>query len=122
METLIGHLLRAGVLTSMTFVAAGLVLMFVHHPSYLRSSEDLRRLTSPGAAFPHSLAEVGAGLREARGQAVVALGLILLILTPILRVAVSIVAFALRRDRPFVLVTSAVLALLLVSFLLGGVG
>jgi uncharacterized membrane protein len=122
METLIGRLLRAGVVTSMVLVFSGLVLMFVHHPSYLRSAEALRRLTSPGAAFPKSLAEVAAGLHDGHGQAVVALGLIVLILTPILRVAVSVIAFAFERDRAFVLITSSVLAVLLASFLLGRVG
>jgi len=122
MEAFIGRLLRAGVITSMALVFSGLVLMFLHHPSYLRSAEALRRLTSPGAAFPRSLAEVAAGLRDRHGQSVVALGLIVLILTPILRVAVSIVLFALERDRAFVVITIAVLTILLASFFLGRVG
>jgi len=46
----------------------------------------------------------------------------MLILTPILRVAVSIVAFAVERDRVFIAVTSAVLAVLLISFMLGKIG
>jgi uncharacterized membrane protein len=118
----IGQLLRAGVVTSMTLVFAGLVLMFLHHPSYLRSAEALRRLTSPGAAFPKSFPEVAAGLKDRHGQSVVALGLIVLILTPILRVAVSIVLFALERDRAFVVITVAVLTILVTSFFLGTVG
>jgi uncharacterized membrane protein len=43
----------------------------------------------------------------------------MLIVTPIMRVAVSIIGFALQRDRAFVLITSAVLAILIVSFALG---
>ena len=72
--------------------------------------------------MPHSLRDVIEGVRVWRGQAVVALGLTMLILTPILRVAVSIIAFAIERDRVFVAVTSAVLAVLLISFVLGKVG
>jgi uncharacterized membrane protein len=121
-EIVISRLLRAGVLISLSTVAAGLLLMFVHHPSYLRSIIDLQRLTSPGAAFPHTLREVSSGLLAMRGQAVVVLGLLLLIATPIMRVAVSIAGFVLQRDRAFVVITSAVLAVLLVSFLLGKVG
>ncbi|HVO82786.1 MAG TPA: DUF1634 domain-containing protein [Syntrophobacteria bacterium] len=121
-ELVISEILRLGVTLSLATILVGLALMFAHHPDYLRSSADLVRLTSPGAALPHSLSDVIEGVRAWRGQAVVALGLTMLILTPILRVAVSIVAFAVERDRVFVAVTSAVLAVLLLSFVLGKVG
>ena len=122
MDVFIGRLLRGGVITSMLLVFSGLVLMFLHHTSYLRSAEELRRLTDPGAAFPKSLAEVADGLHDRHGQSVVALGLLVLILTPILRVAISIVLFALERDRAFVVITIAVLTILLGSFFLGKIG
>ena len=121
-ELIISEILRLGVTLSLATILVGLVLMFVHHPDYLRSSADLARLTSPGAALPHSLRDVIEGVRIWRGQAVVALGLTMLILTPILRVAVSIIAFAIERDRVFIAVTSAVMAVLLLSFMLGKVG
>ena len=118
-EILISWLLRVGVVTSLSFVLIGLLLMFIHHPSYLVSVMDLQRLTSPGAAFPHTLRDVVNGLLAGRGQAVVAVGLLMLIVTPIMRVAVSIFAFALQRDRAFVLITSGVLTILIISFVLG---
>jgi uncharacterized membrane protein len=121
-ELIISEILRLGVTLSLATILVGLGLMFAHHPDYLRSSADLARLTSPGAALPHSLHDVIEGVRIWRGQAVVALGLTMLILTPILRVAVSIIAFAIERDRVFIAVTSAVLAVLLLSFMLGKVG
>jgi uncharacterized membrane protein len=121
-ELLISEILRIGVTVSLGTILVGLGLMFIHHPDYLRSSANLARLTHPGAALPHSLREVLEGVGMLRGQAVVALGLILLILTPILRVAVSIAAFAAERDRVFVIVTSVVLAILLIAFFLGGIG
>ena len=46
-------------------------------------------------------------------------GLLLLICTPILRVAASIVIFALQRDRLYVVITAAVLTLVALSFALG---
>ena len=118
-EILISWLLRVGVVTSLSFVLIGLLLMFIHHPSYLVSVMDLQRLTSPGAAFPHTLRDVVNGLLAGRGQAVVAVGLLMLIVTPIMRVAVSIIAFALQRDRAFALITSGVLTILIISFVLG---
>jgi len=120
-ELVISGILRGGVIASLATILVGLVVMFVHHPDYLKSSADLSRLTKSGAAFPHTVPDVGAGLLAGRGQAIVTLGLLLLIATPILRVAVSIIVFVLQRDWVFVLVTSFVLAVLLISFWLGRV-
>ena len=120
-ELFISNLLRVGVTVSIGTILVGVVLMFVHHPNYLRPGDDLGRLTRPGAAFPHTLAEVWDELRAGRGQAVVCVGLLMLIATPILRVAVSIVVFVVQRDWVFVAVTAIVLAVLLASFFLGKV-
>ena len=120
-ELVISTLLRVGVATSLAIVVAGTVVSFVHHPEYLSAPDALHRLTAPGAAFPRSFAQVLDGLAHFRGQAVVMVGIFLLIATPVLRVAASIVAFILQRDRVYIILTSIVLALLLLSFWLGKV-
>jgi uncharacterized membrane protein len=120
-ELLISHLLRGGVVLSLFVIVTGTVLSFVHHPQYVSSPTELQRLTRPGAAFPRTLSEVVAGVRDFRGQAITAAGLLLLIATPVVRVAVSILAFVYERDPAFVLITSVVLCLLLLSFWLGKV-
>jgi uncharacterized membrane protein len=121
-ELLISAVLRIGVLTSLAIILLGTVLTFLHHPSYLSSRAELARLTQPGAAVPHTLGEVLEGVRARRGQAIIALGLLLLILTPVVRVAVSIFAFVAQRDWPYVLITSCVLVLLILSMVLGLAG
>ena len=120
-ERIIRWLLLGGVAISMATALLGLALMILHHPEYLRSAVDLQRLTAPGVAFPHTLADVARGIAEGRGEAIVALGLLLLIATPILRVAVSLVGFALQRDRVFTALSAFVLLVLAISFLLGKV-
>ena len=112
---------RVGVVTSLTVIVLGTVLSFVHHPDYVSSRSDLQRLTQPGASFPSTMRDVWPGVREMRGQSIIVVGLILLIATPVLRVAVSIVAFVYQKDWTFVVITSIVLALLLLSFVLGRV-
>lgn len=121
-EVMISYLLRSGVVASLLIVAAGTILSFVHHPDYLRSPAAYVRLTSPPASPFRNLAGIVDGLRHARGQAVVTVGLLVLVATPVLRVAASIGLFALQRDRAFVAVTSLVLALLVTSFVLGKAG
>lgn len=121
-ELAISRLLRAGVVTSLLVVLLGTVVVFVHHPHYLTSRRDLVQLTHPGAEFPHTVPSVIHGVEHSRGRAFVTAGLLLLIATPVLRVAVSVLAFVYQRDRTFVIITSVVLALLLASFVIGGVG
>jgi uncharacterized membrane protein len=118
-ELAISTLLRVGVLTSLLVVLIGTVVTFVHHPHYLSSHHDLRPLTKPGAEFPHSLPSLIRGLQHGQGRAIVMAGLLLLIATPVLRVAVSVLAFRYQHDRTFVVITSVVLMLLLTSFVLG---
>jgi uncharacterized membrane protein len=120
-ELLISRMLFYGVVTSMATVLLGVVFTFIHHPDYLRSAVDLHRLVTPGAALPHTLGDVAVGIVAGHGQAVVTLGLILLIATPIMRVAVAMVGFALQRDRAYMIISAVVLAVLAISFFLGKV-
>ena len=119
MELAISSLLRIGVTVSLAVIVLGSIVAFLHHPDLARSTTELQRLTRPGAAVPQTLVDVLSGVEALNGPSIVALGLLLLILTPVLRVAVSIVTFARERDRLYVLITSAVLGLLVLSFLLG---
>jgi uncharacterized membrane protein len=118
-ELVISNLLRIGVITSLLVVCFGTIVSFVHHPEYLSSSPALQKLTKPGAAFPNTLRGVVQGVKDFRGQSIVLAGLLLLIATPVVRVAVSVLAFVYQSDRIFTLITLLVLFLLLLSFVLG---
>jgi uncharacterized membrane protein len=118
-ELLISTLLRSGVIISLVLVVVGTALSFTHHPEYVSSAAELQNLTQPGAAFPRTFSAVVTGVRDLRGRAIVMLGLLFLIATPVLRVAVSVFAFIYQGDRMFVLITLTVLSLLLLSFVLG---
>jgi uncharacterized membrane protein len=118
-ELLISNLLRAGVILSLAFVILGTLITFIHHPDYLSSSRALSGLTGLSSTFPHTLPEVEHRALNLSGQALVILGLLLLIATPVMRVGISIAAFLYQRDRVFTLITFTVLCLLLLSFALG---
>jgi uncharacterized membrane protein len=121
-DVAISRLLRGGVVLSISVVILGAVLSFVHHPSYVRSKPALSELTDAQRAYPHTIGDVLRGVARGRGQAVIMLGLLLLIATPLARVALSIGIFAVARDRLYVAITTAVLLLLLVSFAAGASG
>jgi uncharacterized membrane protein len=118
-DTAISNLLRTGVVVSMVVVITGLAITFIHHPQYVRSKTALGQLTDAGTVYPHRVRDVFAQIGAGRGQAIVMLGLLMLIATPVARVALSIIAFAVERDRLYVVITSIVLLLLLISFVIG---
>lgn len=108
---LIGWILRVGMIVSASLIALGLLLML------LRSGglTDERILN-----FPHSFAQEWQSLLAFHPQAIIMLGLLVLIATPVLSVAASAVAFARERDPLFMLIALAVLAILLVSLVSQG--
>lgn len=119
-ELLISNLLRLGVILSLALVVFGTAVSFAQHPEYLSDRSFFGQPSAPRTAILHSLADVGAGLRSLQGEAIVTLGILLLIATPVIRVGVSIFAFIYQRDRLYTFIT-AVFCLLLLSFVLGKV-
>jgi uncharacterized membrane protein len=122
-ERAISRVLRGGVWLSLLLVSAGTALSFLAKSgAYGSGPGEVARLTGPGGSFPRTAAWLVHGLVHLDGQAVVVLGLIVLILTPIIRVAVSIVAFVRGGDRIYAAITTVVFLLLLLSFALGNAG
>ncbi|MGH9029981.1 MAG: DUF1634 domain-containing protein [Acidimicrobiales bacterium] len=124
LERAVATVLRAGMLTSSIIIVTGVIVTLVRSNSLRsarRSITALRRgvLGPSGVSTPHSVASVVHGLVHGNGPAIVMLGLLLLILTPVMRVAVSVVTFGLQRERRFVLITLIVLIVLIGSFAVG---
>lgn len=111
MSVIIGWVLLGGVILSAAVILAGVILLFIQ-----RVPLNLRALQS----FPLTFGQVWAGVIALQPQAIIAFGLLLLIATPIMRVAVSIVAFAFEKDRRYVVITTLVLAILLISIFIVG--
>jgi uncharacterized membrane protein len=121
-EGAISALLRIGVAASLVLIAGGTVLAFLEPGGYANTPAELRRLISANPAFPRSIGAYRHALFHLDGQAVIIAGLLLLIVTPIVRVAVSIWAFARERNGIYVAITTTVFLLLLLSFALGRAG
>ena len=121
-HTSIVTVLRVGVVSSIAIMLVGMAVTFLHHPEYFSASPALGALTSPNAHFPNTLLDVASGVRGGRGQAIVMAGLLVLIATPVARVALSVFVFVKVRDRLYAGITFAVLMILLVSFSVGLVG
>jgi uncharacterized membrane protein len=116
-EEIVGRLLHVGVILAAAFVlVGGLRYLELHGGS-----------PPPGSLFtgePDELKEIAGILRGGRalgGRALIMCGLLVLIATPVMRVAASLVAFVHQRDRTYTALTAFVLALLLAS-MLGWIG
>ncbi|HEY6412369.1 MAG TPA: DUF1634 domain-containing protein [Edaphobacter sp.] len=110
-ENMMGRLLQVGVLFASAVVLIGGLL-------YLRTHEarDYRTFTSEPASLRHP-AELFRLLLTGDAAAVVQLGVLLLIATPIARVVFAAIGFAVERDRLYVAISLAVLAVLIFGLL-----
>jgi uncharacterized membrane protein len=112
-EEMMGALLRGGVLTAALVVALGAILYIARHG---HSFADYRIFRGEPNDLRH-LRGIFRGVRDEHGRSIIQLGLLLLIATPVARVIFSVAAFAIERDRMYVVFTLLVLAILLYSLL-----
>lgn len=109
-EIFISRCLLYGVALSAAVILIGLVMFFATGKSGY-----------PGSTFPTSPLAVFAGAAALKPYAVMLAGLFILILTPVLRVGVSVLIFLKEKDFRYVAITALVFVILIVSFLLGKV-
>jgi uncharacterized membrane protein len=114
-ETVIGTLLRVGVLSAAVLVGLGGLLLLIHHghdvPHY--------RVFHPEPVGIRQFPAIFVGAITAQPQSLILLGLLVLIATPIARVFVSIFAFWRQGDRAYTLISAIVLVILLYSLAVG---
>ena len=116
MEVILGNLLRTGVMFSAAVVLWGACIYLYRHWHEAADYKIFRGEPSDYRTIPGVIASVRGG----HGRGWIQLGLLLLIATPIVRVAFSIVGFSIERDRLYVVFTCVVLAILLYSLLGSG--
>jgi len=112
-ENILGNLLRAGVLLSALVVLIGGVIYLLRHG---HSAVDFRVFRGE----PADLRDIRGIVSETltlRGRGIIQFGLLLLIATPVARVAFSIFGFAEERDRMYVVFTLIVFSILLYSLI-----
>ena len=115
-EDIVGNLLRTGVTLSAVVVFSGAIVYLIRHG---HSHVDYHVFHGEPPEF-RSLSGILHSAFGLHGRGIIQLGLVVLILTPVARVAFSIWGFAAERDRMYVIFTSIVLVILLYSLLGSG--
>ena len=116
MQLFLGRLLRVGVTLAAAVSASALAMRIATGSRALPDYSVFRG----EPAHARTISGVLAGVAAREPTALMQLGLMILVATPLARVAFSVIGFALERDRLYVGLTLAVLALLLLG--LFGVG
>jgi uncharacterized membrane protein len=115
LEQMVSVLLRTGVLIAGAVVFTGGIYYLIRH-----GNEPIRVTNFVGqpSIDRHAL-EIIQGAFSRRARSIIQLGILLLIATPIARVALSLVGFAIEGDRKYVIITAIVFAVLLYSLITG---
>jgi uncharacterized membrane protein len=107
-ETILGNLLRTGVVVSAVVVALGAMVYLFRHGLELPDYKSFK-------GEPADLKSVGGIVRDvldSKGRGIIQFGLLLLVATPVMRVLLSVIVFMKQYDKKYVAIT------LIVSFLL----
>ena len=108
-------LLMAGVSLAGAVTLLGGVLFLSRHWSEPVSYQSFHSQPRVDRIIP----EILKGVSHGRARSIIQFGILLLIATPVARVALSLVGFALERDRVFVVITAIVLGVLVYSLVSG---
>lgn len=112
MEVMMGRLLQVGVLLASTVVLIGGILYLYAQQGSVRNYRSF----SSEPAHLRQLADMGRGIATGDPSTIIQFGILLLIATPVARVAFALIAFAIERDKLYVGVSLIVLAVLVFSF------
>lgn len=110
-ETFLGSLLLTGVIISAIFVLIGGILYLFQHgtqvPKYAVFVDNMKDLKNFSATMK--------GVFAFKSLSIIHLGILILIATPVMRVAFSVAAFFYEKDHLYIFFTLIVLAILLYS-------
>ncbi|HET7036349.1 MAG TPA: DUF1634 domain-containing protein [Thermomicrobiaceae bacterium] len=118
MELWISYALRIGVVASGLIILLGVVMLLAGVGSTAGVPGSLDQILGGGGhAIAVSPASIAHGVAAGSPIAIIQLGVIALILTPMLRVGLTVGLFAAQREPIFVAITSVVLTVLIIGLI-----
>ncbi len=121
MELFIGRLLRYGVILSCGITLIGGIFYLIQHGTQMPDYSPIPdgQPFEGASMYLRELSTILPRVMSLDGAAIIQLGVCVLIATPILRVAVSVIAFLIEKDFLYVVITLIVLTIIIANMLLG---
>lgn len=110
-QVILGTLLRAGVIISMSIVLFGGVIFLIHNKGVITNYQVFK----PELAKFSSVEAIFKGVLTFHGDAIVQFGVLMLIFTPIARIVFAIFSFLIERDYLYVSIGLIILAIITFS-------
>jgi uncharacterized membrane protein len=117
LQTLIGWVLRGGVFLSIGVCICGATIYLLAHGHDIAHYHNFK-----GVPTSVQMGEIVKSIATLKGRAIIQLGIILLIATPIFRVLFSAIGFVAEKDYLYTGITLLVLAIIFISMLSGYAG
>jgi uncharacterized membrane protein len=118
MQVIIGWILRIGVISSMVIVFIGGIFFVCRHGQSIPDYHVFKGVPY----FIHNTSGIINGTLHLKGQAIIQLGILLLIATPVIRVAFSAIGFIIEKDHLYTAISLIVLLIIFGSMLSGLMG
>lgn len=118
MQSLLGQVLRAGTVISISVVFIGGMFYLTRHGQSIANYKVFNGIPD----FVQSPTGIMKGIFNLKGQAIIQFGIVLLIATPIVRVIFSAVGFILEKDYMYVAISLLVLSIIFFSMMTGKAG
>ncbi|KQS92044.1 DUF1634 domain-containing protein [Chryseobacterium sp. 09-1422] len=111
----VGNLLRLGVILSVITSLIGFIKLFMEGFKMPRKYKLLDMGTSSEKVWSHFWETLCKG----EGMAIIQLGILMLIFTPLMRIIFALIGYLKEKDYTYVIISSIVLAIMAVSFFTG---
>ncbi|MDQ1097011.1 MULTISPECIES: DUF1634 domain-containing protein [Chryseobacterium] len=111
----VGNLLRLGVILSVITSLVGFIKLFTEGFKMPKKYTSLQM----GSSSEKIWGEFWHSLGKGEGMAIIQLGILLLILTPLMRIVFAWIGYLKEKDYVYVFISSVVLAIMVISFFTG---
>jgi uncharacterized membrane protein len=111
----VGNLLRLGIILSVATSLIGFIKLFTEGFEMPKKYTSLAIANSSDKVWSH----FWNSLCKGEGMAIIQLGILLLIFTPLMRIIFALIGYLKEKDYIYVFISSVVLAIMAVSFFAG---
>ncbi|MDR2223288.1 MAG: DUF1634 domain-containing protein [Flavobacteriaceae bacterium] len=116
LQTIIGNVLRYGVYSALSIsLVGGIILLFTQSNKTINFST----FTEKNNNIVDVIQSISSGVLQGNGESIIYLGVLLLFLTPTLRLLLSLVSFILERDWLYIFISLLVIGIIVLSLSLG---